>query len=365
MSTPTPTPARPRRAPRAALAAAAAIATAAAGLLAAPAFALAPGLDPANRLGDLHLDVTSGAIAIGGGPQTLTTDWGCPAGYRRSSRVFLIWADGTWTLNGSPAPTIAKTEAGGGLDGGPITRSGAYASRWGASPFPVSNFSGHDGVATYLVTCDPGDAPDGETPSIASGVGSSLYFSVDLAIDYGTGSNTSWQAIVPPEQSDAAESDIDLDVPEEVVPTAPSGLKITVKPGATTLTGPVSRVQGTAWQATGALDNVTVSDDRRDADAPGWTLNGRVSQFTSPTTTDVIPSTNLGWTPALVAGAGAAGPAVAPGVGAGLAAERVLAYGEASANEAVETTVTAALALNVPSGVAAGSYKASLTLTLI
>ncbi|MDR2347806.1 MAG: hypothetical protein LBD90_04140 [Bifidobacteriaceae bacterium] len=356
------TPNKPRRA---VLAAAAAIATAAAGLLAAPAFALAPGLDPANRLGDIFLDVTSGSITNTGGPQKLTTDTGCPAGYRHSSRVFLIWSDGTWTQTGFPAPTIVNTNAGGGLDGNPISREGLYAQRWGTNPFPSANFAGHDGVASYVVTCDPGNAPDGTYPAATEGVGQSLYFSIDLSINYGAGSNTSWAVATVASQSDSSQSDVDLDVPEETIPQQPGGLKITVKPGPTTLTGPVSRVQGTAWQATGSLDNITISDDRRDPDGTGWTLNGRVSQFTSPTTSDTISAANLGWTPALITGLGFAGEAITPGVGVGLSGDRVLAYSTATALQNVETVVTASLALNVPSGVAAGSYKASLTLTLI
>ncbi|MDR2253984.1 MAG: hypothetical protein LBD97_09065 [Bifidobacteriaceae bacterium] len=354
---------------RAVLAAATAMATAAVGLsLAWPAAGLATGLDPANRLGDLTISPTQGRLSFNGGPSSLTTETGCPEGYRGSSRVMLIWADGAWPQTGYPAEAIASSTSlgfsGSGLTGQPIARGGSYASQWGSTSFNVTaTFQGRDEIATYLVTCDPGESVSGAAPAVSAGVGQSKYFSIDLEIQWGDGSAPTWAVYEPPQTGDSAESDLTLDLPEEAIPTQATGLKITVKPGSTALSGPTARIQGQPWQATGRLGEVTVNDDRRDAAAGAWTLNGRASDFVSDA--DTIAATNLGWAPVKISGAGAAGPAVTPGTGSGLATDQALATGTASATEDVTTVVAADLTLNVPTGTPGGSYKATLTLTLI
>ncbi|MDR2565292.1 MAG: hypothetical protein LBC97_04395 [Bifidobacteriaceae bacterium] len=350
---------------RAALATLAALAIGAAGLaLAAPARALSAGLDPADRLGDVTLDIAGGRLEDGG-PRQLATATGCPENYQRSSRVFLVWADGS--THATQAPAYVKTSgAGTGLDGQPINRVGDDASRWGQTGFPKENFQGRNEVASYIVTCDPGTQSTGGYPAQSTGYAGSKFFSIDIEFSWGSGgSDAVWQVYVPPPPADSSESGVVLSVPEEQEPDVPTGLTISVKPGTTVLEGPAARVQGTPWQAAGYLDFVTVNDDRRDASAPGWTLNGRASNFTSATTADTIPSTGLGWAPERQVGPGSAGPEVAPGASGGLSVDQVLAYGEASDDANVQTQVGARLTLNVPSGVSAGDYAATLTLTLI
>lgn len=191
---------------RAGLALVATLAVAFSGLTAAPAQALAPGLNPDNRLGDLTLDVTGGDISWAGGPQQLTTETGCPEGFRRSSRAYLIWPDGTWVTSGSQfaAGVFVAASEGSGLNGEAIDRRNLsdrtyerYASKWaagGVGGLPASSFKGHSGVATYVVTCDPGDAPDGNQPTNLSGVGDSKYFSVDIRIAWDdTGGSGTWE----------------------------------------------------------------------------------------------------------------------------------------------------------------------------
>lgn len=141
-------------------------------------------------------------------------------------------------------------------------------------------------------------------------------------------------------------------------PQAPTGLKISVEPGAVTLTGPAERAEGEAWTATGQLGNVTVNDDRQDATSGAWTLNGKSSAFTSGTNT--IAASNLGWTPAKVSGPGSAGAGATD-----LSSDKPLATGTASADQNVATTVGAGLTLVVPATAANGNYSATLTLTLI
>jgi hypothetical protein len=148
-----------------------------------------------------------------------------------------------------------------------------------------------------------------------------------------------------------------------VTATDPTGLTLSVASSAVTLTGPTARTQGEVWTATGALGEVTVKDDRRNASAGGWTLNGKVGAFTAGAGS--IAAANLGWAPEKVSGAGTAGAAVTAGADGGLSADRPLATGSASAAQDVLTVVKAGLTLKVPADAADGAYTSTLTLTLI
>lgn len=175
-----------------------------AAMVAPAAQAVNPVLDTANRLGGITLDKTAGEISATGGPQSLTTTAGCPEGYRGSSRVLFVWPDGTWpsavsgTNTGLPALVkLAGSEiAGSGLDGNPVLRTGTSASRWAAFGFPASAFDGHSGVATYVITCDPGDVPGDTFPPAGDGVGASKYFSVDIRLTWDDATNTgTWEHV--------------------------------------------------------------------------------------------------------------------------------------------------------------------------
>jgi hypothetical protein len=173
--------------------------------LAAPAAqAVNPVLDADNRLGGITLDRSAGEISGLGGPQSLTTAAGCPEGYRGSSRVLFVWPDGTWpsaissTNTGLPAlvKTASSPVAGSGLDGETIARTGTSASRWAAFGFPADRFDGHSGVATYVITCDPGDVPGTTFPPAGDGVGASKYFSVDIRLAWNDETNTgTWEHV--------------------------------------------------------------------------------------------------------------------------------------------------------------------------
>lgn len=175
-----------------------------AAMVAPAAQAVNPVLDTGNRLGGITLDKTSGAISSSGGPQALTTEAGCPEGYRGSSRVLFIWPDGTWPAANSSSdpglPALVKVAgspiAGSGLDGEPINRTGTSASRWGVYGFPADRFDGRSGVATYVITCDLGDAPASTFPPAGDGVGASKYFSVDVRLTWNDATNTgTWEHV--------------------------------------------------------------------------------------------------------------------------------------------------------------------------
>lgn len=175
-----------------------------AAMVAPAAQAVNPVLDTGNRLGGITLDKTAGEISAEGGPQSLATSVGCPEGYRGSSRVLFVWPDGTWpsavsgTNTGLPALVkLADSEIeGSGLDGSPVLRTGTSASRWAAFGFPASAFDGHSGVATYVVTCDPGDVPGETFPPAGDGVGASKYFSVDVRLAWNDETDTgTWEHV--------------------------------------------------------------------------------------------------------------------------------------------------------------------------
>ncbi|GAA2226705.1 hypothetical protein GCM10010413_22480 [Promicromonospora sukumoe] len=199
---------RENTARRAGTALATAVAVVLSGLTATTAEALAPGLDPADRLGSITFDVSQGEITWLGGPQRLTTESGCPAGFRGSSRVLFVWSDGTWTTtNASQSPAYAYIEAvaGSGLDGAPIDRrnaapneaEGRFASRWNGAGFVGNNFDRRSGVASYVITCYPGQAPDGSLPPAAEGVGDAKYFSTDVRIIWDDQTNVGTWEVVP------------------------------------------------------------------------------------------------------------------------------------------------------------------------
>ncbi|BEP13793.1 Ig-like domain-containing protein [Acidothermaceae bacterium B102] len=176
--------------------------------------------------------------------------------------------------------------------------------------------------------------------------------------------------------------------------TASEVIETTINAGALTISvadnskvvlpSPVLNAAGTylttaSNNAASRLHAVTVTDTR--AGNPGWVASGQVSDFqntTGPTTTP-IAGVNLGWSPFIIdssSGAVVAGPVVLPATaplaadpgtataGVGLQVSRTLATAAAGAGTGT-THVDAALALNVPTTVVAGTYDATLTLTAI
>jgi hypothetical protein len=152
----------------------------------------------------------------------------------------------------------------------------------------------------------------------------------------------------------------------------PGSLVISVPDTQVALPSPVLNSSGSLFTTTGALQTITVTDNR--AGNPGWTVSGLASAFSDGTTQ--INAENLGWTPTGATGSPGQtiteGPVVNPADGvppsdtgtAGLAASQTLAstapgFGLGTAH------LGANLALNVPTTTTAGTYTATLTLTAI
>jgi hypothetical protein len=137
---------------------------------------------------------------------------------------------------------------------------------------------------------------------------------------------------------------------------------------------------GQFFQATGALNQVTVVDTR-DTD-PGWTVNGRMGTFTQALPGATISGDELGWTPAKTSDTGAvtfsdgstydqtvaAGGIVAPnrpnGTGLGSSSGKVL--GNAVATKGLGIAVLdGALLLWIPITARTGNYTGVLTITAV
>jgi hypothetical protein len=333
-------------------------AMAAAALVAIAQPATATDGDP-FQLGYLQVTPTSGVIdgdLHKGWVQTAFTNDGqvCPAGNTLRAGFYAV-VDGN--LVGTPAAGVIRSGVDympvhGGIEVGEtsVYREGQYVAADSVS-FPWVTVAVTGGTVELRHTCHAANAYDQATDP---------YYSVTIEVQPG-GAWVVTQQGSP--SGDSSESDINVNVPEAQTPTTPTGLKISVKPNPVTLTNAATREAGQVWTATGTLSDVTVNDDRRDAAAAGWTLNGKASDFVSGANT--ISSQNLGWTPAKVSGQGTEGAAAAPNVDGGLSTNKTLATGTASDSADVKTTVNAALKLDVPASAADGSYKSTLTLTLI
>lgn len=156
----------------------------------------------------------------------------------------------------------------------------------------------------------------------------------------------------------------------------PGALAMSVAADNTTLTENGS----TALQRTftGTLPTVTVTDTRDPATLDQnsyWAVTGSVSDFTGTAGEPTIPGANLGWTPALVDGGDSGlvseGPVVEPDLvdgGSGLQQAGALLAISPWAQDARpdgQWSADAALKLATPANVKAGTYAATLTLTLI
>ncbi|MFD3540936.1 beta-xylosidase [Streptomyces sp. NPDC058662] len=123
--------------------------------------------------------------------------------------------------------------------------------------------------------------------------------------------------------------------------------------------GPVPYGEGGA--ATGRIGTVTIKDAR--GGPAGWSLIGRVSDFTGPGGVR-IPAGALSWTPSCTAAAGSPSPCAPGSAGAVGADGAVLAATPDAPLVGGTFTVDAEVALQVPPYTPPGAYTALLTLTL-
>ncbi|AWB95418.1 hypothetical protein DCE93_06895 [Agromyces badenianii] len=169
-------------------------------------------LDPATRSG-----VSQGSSALVSGPSTVTTDIGCPEGYRRSSRTFIVHPDGTEKAGAVMRANM--TAAAWGLQGNAITLVVNRASNW-------FNDTLTDGLNAFVVTCDAPTEDGGFVPNNAP-IGDSKYFVAYLQVDRAA---QSWTVVPKPVEK--------ADTTASLTPTAGNDgsvtLTATVSPAAAT-----------------------------------------------------------------------------------------------------------------------------------
>lgn len=126
-------------------------------------------------------------------------------------------------------------------------------------------------------------------------------------------------------------------------------------------------------QFTGTMPTVTVTDTRTADQIPAgatWTVLGVAENFTMAGGTSTIGAENLGWSPALLDGAGDSfvevGGDVAPAEdgGQGLIDQELLFLSDSAQAAGGTWSANAALKLQVPATVEPGSYSSVLTLSL-
>lgn len=250
----------------------------------------------------------------------------------KTATTTTLAASGTTTMSTTLTATVS-----------PAAATGSVTFSQGGTAIGKADVS--NGVATLGVS--------GLTPATAYSF--TAAYSGDSTYEASTTSAATAVTTVTPAATDSTE--VGVTVPQAGT-DQPTGLKITVGSSAVTLTGG-TRTSGAVWNATGSLGEVTVTDDRRNASAGAWTLNGSATKFTG--SAGEFAASNLGWAPKVVSGTGTAGSSADD-----LSKEQKLASGaQPTADSNVVTKVDAGLTLKVPSTVATGEYKAKLTLTLI
>ncbi|WP_285506202.1 substrate-binding domain-containing protein [Actinokineospora sp. NBRC 105648] len=136
----------------------------------------------------------------------------------------------------------------------------------------------------------------------------------------------------------------------------PGELLISVTPGAVVLPPPAMTPDGAIRLTAGSLNPITVTDTR--AGDPGWSVSGQVTDFTG--TEGTIGAANLTWKPVVVDHSPV--QVVTAGPPADLSTSRILATATRGAGTA---HLTADVELRVATSVPAGTYSATLTLTVI
>ncbi|MFE9673247.1 beta-xylosidase [Streptomyces sp. NPDC006259] len=150
------------------------------------------------------------------------------------------------------------------------------------------------------------------------------------------------------------------------VPDGSQKLTTTVKAGTLSMSQagdavPLSAVDfGTGGASTGTLRTVTVKDFR--GGPAGWSLTGKVTDFTGPGAK--IDAGELSWTPACATDAGSPSTCRAGSAGVVGTAGATLASAPDAALTGGEFTADAQLSLDVPAFTPPGTYAGVLTLTL-
>ncbi|BBC36457.1 Beta-xylosidase [Streptomyces graminofaciens] len=276
---------------------------------------------------------------------------------------YILELDTPCTVTNPPAPvseSVTATEV-----GQPNTRAIELGSASGA-PGDAVTVTGSDFTpgATVTLAGRAGDTQTADTATVtADGSGA---FSGSLVVNDRTTTGvvayegSAWSA------EKGAGPAVYVVVDDTPVPEGSQKITTTVRAGTLSMTQTGDTVQlspveyGKGGASTGDLRTVTVKDFR--GGPAGWSLTGKVTDFTGPGAK--IDAGKLSWTPACVTQAGSPSTCRAGSAGTVGTSGATLASTPDATLTGGEFTVDAKLSLDVPAFTPVGSYSGVLTLTL-
>jgi hypothetical protein len=276
---------------------------------------------------------------------------------------YILELDTPCTVTAPPAPVSETITAG---DNPPAnTRAISLGSASGA-PGAAVTVTGSDFTpgATVTLAGRSGSAQTADTATVTANAQGGFSGSLAVADRTTTGvvayEGGAWSA----DKGAGPVAYIVLD--DTPVPDGSQKLTTTVKAGTLSMAQAGDAVQlsavdfGTGGASTGTLKTVTVKDFR--GGPAGWSLTGKVTDFTGPGAK--IDAGKLSWTPACATDAGSPSTCRAGSAGVVGTAGATLASAPDATLTGGEFTADAQLSLDVPAFTPPGTYAGVLTLTL-
>ncbi|MFD5251761.1 beta-xylosidase [Streptomyces bobili] len=276
---------------------------------------------------------------------------------------YILELDTPCTVTSPPAPVSETITAG---DNPPAnTRAISLGSASGA-PGAAVTVTGSDFTpgATVTLAGRSGSAQTADTATVTANAQGGFSGSLAVADRTTTGvvayEGGAWSA----DKGAGPVAYVVLD--DTPVPDGSQKLTTTVKAGTLSMAQAGDAVQlsavdfGTGGASTGTLKTVTVKDFR--GGPAGWSLTGKVTDFTGPGAK--IDAGRLSWTPACATDAGSPSTCRAGSAGVVGTAGATLASAPDATLTGGEFTADAQLSLDVPAFTPPGTYAGVLTLTL-
>ncbi|MER5507020.1 beta-xylosidase [Streptomyces sp. NPDC002766] len=276
---------------------------------------------------------------------------------------YILELDTPCTVTNPPAPTSQTITA---TDSTPVNNRAIQLGKASGAPGDSVTVSGSGFTAGAAVTLAgrSGSSQTGDKASVTAG--SDGKFSGSLTVNDKT--TTGIVAYEGSAWSDAlgAGPAVYTVTDNTPVPDGSQKLTTTVKAGTLSMSQAGDSVAlsavdfGKGGASTGALQTVTVKDFR--GGPAGWSLTGKVTDFTGPGAK--IDAGKLSWTPACATKAGSPSTCKAGSAGTVGASGATLASTANGTLTGGEFTADAQLSLDVPAFTPPGSYSGVLTLTL-
>ncbi|MGW7256204.1 beta-xylosidase [Streptomyces sp. NPDC054834] len=276
---------------------------------------------------------------------------------------YILELDTPCTVTNPPAPVSETVTA---TDSTPVNNRAITLGSASGNPGDsvTVNGAGFTAGATVTLAGRSGGAQTADTATVTAGTDGSFSGSLVVNDKTTTGivayEGSSWSA----EKGAPPASYVVNDTTP--VPAGSQKLTTTVKAGTLSMSQAGDAVSlsavdfGKGGASTGSLNTVTVKDFR--GGPAGWSLTGKVTDFTGPGAK--IDAGKLSWTPACATKAGSPSTCKAGSAGTVGTSGATLASTPDGTLTGGEFTVDAGLSLDVPAFTPPGSYSGVLTLTL-